>query len=325
MFGYVLPPLSELPEAEAARFQRIYCGLCHVLGNRCGPAARFVLNYDFTFLAILLLGSSELQELPELSEQSGLPKADRPRLYSQKGRCIASPVRRREYQPTNAALELAADESVILAYWQIQDGMHDFHGPKRLKYAMASGFLTPAYRRAASRCPEFDSVVRQQLEQLETLEQIQCASIDRAADTFAVLLSKAAGTIENETRRRILEQMLYHLGRWVYLIDAADDLKEDAISGNYNPVALRYQLKDGCWTVESRREFAQSLDHSVRMIATAFELWDFGVWRPILERTIYQSLFQVGKAVLDGTFRESYKKRRNHKRKNQRKAEETSA
>ena len=81
-------------------------------------------------------------------------------------------------------------------------------------------------------------------------------------------------------RRRVLEQMLYHLGRWVYLVDAADDLQKDAVSGNYNPVALRYGLRDGKWDEESRRAFARTLDHSIHMIATAFELWDFGVLAP---------------------------------------------
>ena len=103
-------------------------------------------------------------------------------------------------------------------------------------------------------------------------------------------------------RRRVLEQMLYHLGRWVYLIDAADDLEKDAASGNYNPVALRYGLTDGKWDEESRQAFARTLDHSVHMIATAFELWDFGVWRPLLESTVYTALFAVGRAVLEGTF-----------------------
>ena len=57
--------------------------------------------------------------------------------------------------------------------------------------------------------------------------------------------------VDDPIRRRVLEQILYHLGRWVYLVDAADDLKKDAASGNYNPVALRYGLKDGVWTPES--------------------------------------------------------------------------
>ena len=90
-------------------------------------------------------------------------------------------------------------------------------------------------------------------------------------------------------------------------MDAADDLRKDAAEGAYNPVALRFAITDGAWTPESRREFVATLDHSIHMIATAFELWDFGVWNAILERTFYTGLFQVGKAVLDGTFRTTRK------------------
>jgi len=282
MFGYVRPP-QDLPEEERKRFGRVYCGLCHALGERYGPQARIILNYDFTFLAILL---SETEEGPV-----------------HHGRCIAHPVHGRERLESNAALALAADESVILAYWQIRDGVEDhdwFHG---LKYRAVSGILEPAYRKAAELRPDFDESTRRQLNQLAELEREGCPSMDRAADTFAVLLQGAARSVDEPVRRRVLEQLLYHLGRWVYLVDAADDLKKDAASGSYNPVALRYELSEGVWTEESRRSFAATLDHSIHMMAAAFELWDFGIWTPILEKTLYAGLFRVGKAVLDGTFR----------------------
>ena len=138
--------------------------------------------------------------------------------------------------------------------------------------------------------------------------------MDRAADTFAVLLQGAAQAVNEPVRRRVLEQIFYYLGRWVYLVDAADDLKKDAASGNYNPVALRYGLTDGVWTEEARQSFAATLDHSIHMMATAFELWDFGVWTPVLETTLYTGLFRVGKAVLDGTFRSGGNKRETQER-----------
>lgn len=282
MYGYVRPPLASLPEEETERFRRAYCGLCHTLGRRYGTAARFILNYDFTFLAILLSQPVEGEDC--------------------KARCLVSPLRRRSFQPPNAALELAADESVILAYWQLRDGVTDhdwFHG---LKYRGVSKILEPAYREAASLRPGFDERTRRQLELLGQLEEERCSSIDRAADAFAALLGAAAQEVDDPLRRRVLEQLLYHLGRWVYLVDAADDLKKDAASGNYNPVALRFGLEGGVWTAGSRREFAATLDHSIHMMTTAFELWDFGVWTPVLESTLYTGLFQVGKAVLDGTF-----------------------
>ena len=300
MFGYVRPPLEALPQQEADRFRRAYCGLCHTLGQRYGPAARMILNYDFTYLAILL--------------------SDRTEADPCRRRCVSSPIRPRAYQPASPALELAADESVILAYWQLRDGVADHGLWKGLGYRGGAAALRFAYRRAAAARPDFDAQVRRQLAALADLEKARCPSMDAAADTFARLLAAAAAGVEDVIRRRVLEQMLYHLGRWVYLIDAADDLEKDAASGNYNPVALRYGLTDGKWDEESRRAFARTLDHSVHMIATAFELWDFGAWRPPLESTVYTGLFAVGRAVLEGTF---HRPPPREQRKKHKKAEET--
>lgn len=285
MFGYVRPPAQDLPEGELNRFRTMYCGLCHTLSRRYGQAARMILNYDFTYLAILL--------------SNGTADAENA------GRCWVSPVKKRPYLEPTAAMELAADESVILAYWQLRDGAEDHTWAAGLKYRGGAQLLEGAYRKAAAFRPEFDAAVRRQLRLLHELETAEDPSMDRAADTFAVLLSGASAEIEDPTRRRILEQILYHLGRWVYLIDAADDLKRDGESGNYNPVALRYGLKNGVWTPESRRDFALTLDHSIQRMAAAFELWDFGVWTAVLESTFYAGLFRVGHAVLDGTFRRS--------------------
>ena len=300
MFGYVRPPVQDLSQEESDRFQRMYCGLCHTLGKRYGVAAQLILNYDFTYLTILL---SEKEEGAARSK-----------------RCVVHPVHPRMFSEQSSAMELAADESVILAYWQLRDGVEDHDWLHGLKYRSLSAVLEPAYRKAAAIRPVFDETVRRQLKLLGELEAENCPSIDRAADAFAVLLSSAAKEVDDPIRQRVLEQILYHLGRWVYLVDAADDMKKDAEEGNYNPVALRFALRDGVWTPESRQEFAVTLDHSIHMIATAFELWDFGVWKPILETTFYTGLFRVGKAVLDGTFRAAT---RGEDRKKPRNVEET--
>ena len=128
MFGYVRPPLEILPQEEADRFRRAYCGLCHILGERYGPAARMILNYDFTYLAILLSDPEEAAPC--------------------RRRCVSSPVRLRAYQPATAALELAADESVILAYWQLRDGVEDHGLWKGLGYRVSAAALRGGYRNA---------------------------------------------------------------------------------------------------------------------------------------------------------------------------------
>ena len=105
-----------------------------------------------------------------------------------------------------------------------------------------------------------------------------------------------------EVKRRVLEQLLYHLGRWIYLVDAADDLEEDFSSGSYNPLIGRFRLDSGTLTEEAKETLALSLDHSIRLMAAAFELWDFGRWSGIIRSTVYEGLFLVGKSVLERTF-----------------------
>ena len=289
MFGYVRPPQERLSQASQERFRHIYCGLCHTLGRRYGAISRFILNYDFTCLAILL---SAGEKEPPLCE----------------ARCPASPFKKQCHCSGSAALELAADESVILTYWQLMDGVADHGVLKGSFYRLAAALLRPAYRKAAAFRPSFDKIVQERLAELSSLEHSRCDSLDAPADAFAGILAAAAEEVGDPVCRRVLYQLLYHLGRWVYLVDAADDLKEDAASGNYNPIALRYGLADGTMPPQVRKQFAVTLDHSIHMIATAYELWDFGCWSEILCGTIYEGLFSVGKAVLDGKFHEKRNK-----------------
>lgn len=281
MFGYVRPSLGRLSQEDTARFSAMYCGLCRALGRRCGKAASLILNYDFTFLAVLLAEGEAEDPLH--------------------GRCVVHPLQGRDYFPGNDALDLAADCSVILAWWQLKDAIAD-SGGLAAKYRSAALLLKPAYERARRSRPEFDRSTRRQLEELSRLEAERCPSMDQAADTFALLLQSAAGEVEDSVKRRVLEQMLYHLGRWIYLVDAADDLAEDFSSGSYNPLIYRYGLTEGKLTKEARESLVLSLDHSIRLIGAACELWDFGVWTPVIQATVYEGLFLVGQAVLEGTF-----------------------
>ena len=285
MFGYVRPSNDRLTEEERQTFHAAYCGLCHTLGKRNGAAGRKILSYDLTFLAMLL------------SEGGGTCEK----------RCAVHPIRKRRCACGDAAMDVAADMSVILTWWQIQDGIADHGFWSGLKYRAASWMLRRAYRKARLLRPAFDEGTRHHLKALSQLEKEKSSSIDAAADTFAQLLSGAADEVEEPVKRRVLAQMLYHLGRWIYLIDAADDLKKDAAAGSYNPLPMRYQLPGDTLTDTARQELAQTLDSSIRAMAAAFELWDFGQYDPIIESTVYQGLYAVGTAVLDGTFHQKKK------------------
>lgn len=274
--------MERLSEEERQQFSAVYCGLCRTLGERYGLSARFILNYDFAFLALLLSDAAA----PEMLHQG----------------CLAHPFKGRDHYLSNAALELAADCSVILAWWQLKDGVQDHGVLGGMKYRAAAAALASAYHKAREKRPEFDRSTQEHLQRLAELEAQRCPSMDEAADTFAQLLQGIGREVEDSVKSRVLEQMLYHLGRWIYLVDAVDDLTDDFKTGSYNPLIPRFSLTSGELTGEARETLVVSLDHSVRLIAAAFELWDFGDWSSIIRSTVYEGLFFVGKAVLEGTF-----------------------
>lgn len=287
MFGYVRPSDRRLTEEERETFRAAYCGLCHALGASYGPAGRMILNYDLTFLAMVL------------SEGGGTCEK----------RCAVHPFRKRRCACGDAAMDTAADMSVILTWWQIQDGIADHGLFQGLKYRAAALLLRRAYRKARRRQPNFDAGTQKRLTALAELEAERCPSLDRPADAFAVLLAGAAEEEPDPVRRRVLEQLLYHLGRWIYLVDAADDLKKDVKSGSYNPLVYRFHAEGGTLTAEDRAALAATLDSSVRAMAAAFELADFGPWRAIIESVVYEGLYAVGAAVLNGTFRKGRRRK----------------
>ena len=275
MFGYVRPVRQELKCKDFDLYRATYCGLCRCLRRRYGPVAPMFLSYDLTFLA-LLLWQPEEQFHPCL------------------GLCHANPLIRKPMCPDSPALEHTADASVILAWWKLKDSLQDEGLVGSIPARSLSALLYAPYRTAAKTWSSLDETARSCLAELVALEQDHCASLDRTADTFARLLQAAIPKDCSQTR--VLSQLLYHLGRWIYLIDARDDLAEDQKNGRYNPVAARYGPQGNDSALEL------TLDHSRELMGAAFQLGDFGCRRPIIENILYLGLPLVERAVFDGSW-----------------------
>ena len=94
MFGYVRPVREELKCKDFDLYRATYCGLCRELRRKYGLLAPMFLNFDFTFLALLLWPAEQ-------------------RFVPCRGRCHANPLARKEMCPADPALEAAADESTF--------------------------------------------------------------------------------------------------------------------------------------------------------------------------------------------------------------------
>jgi len=287
MFGYVRPALDRLSQEQRDAYQSAYCGLCHALGKRHGFSARLTLQYDFTFLAILLAAG----------------EGDGPRVCR---RCPAHPFRRPRPCAAGGRLDSAADQSVILTWHKLSDDVDDHGFFTGLPYRFARFWFRGAYRRAARAQPGFDDQVRKGLASLRELEGERSPQLDRAADAFANILACAARAAPCERVRRVLEQLLYHLGRWIYLMDAWDDLDEDRKAGRYNPLDARF----GGRARENRAYLETTASHSLRLAGSAAQLLELGEWTPIVENILYIGLPVVQGAVLDGRWREMRDTRR---------------
>jgi len=290
MFGYVRPCKPELRVKEYETFRAMYCGLCRTLGKRYGLLWRFLLGYDFCFMALVL------------TDAGACPCS------ACKQRCMVHPMVKRPMIDENPALDFAADATVILSYHKILDSVRDNRGLRKLAAHLLAFWAKRGYRRAWQYEPELAQVTREGLDRLYEEEQAQCDSLDRAADCFAGILRKAGDWAQDPAARRILGEAFYHTGRWVYILDAWDDLEEDVASGNYNPIRCRFAL-NGKPDDAVRETVEQTLEDSAAACAAAVELLELPRFGEIVRNVVYLGMPGMMKDVFSGKL--NGRKRRN--------------
>ncbi len=281
MFGYIRPERGELKIKEYELFRGVYCGLCHALGRRCGFAARFTVNYDFTFLALLTSRAGQT--------------------CTCRKRCIANPLRRRGCCESTE-IDAAADYSLILTWWKLRDALEDGSLKEKLAARAAMAFLRRGYKKAAARLPDFSESTRRHLSDLTTLERGRESSIDKTADCFAAILAAVSDGEQDDIRRRALHQIFYHTGRIVYILDAVDDLEEDMKKDLYNPLRYRFSLSGRGLSAEEKETIRITLQHSMNMLGSAFELLENNPWTEVLGNIIYLGIPAACDQVLAGTW-----------------------
>lgn len=218
MFGYVMVNWETLSQEERKRFRAYYCGLCRALGNRYGATGRLALSFDMTFLAALL---SSLYE---------------PETRQGRGRCMVHPNKPHDYLE-NPFVDYAADMTIALAYHKALD---DWRDDKRLAGKSQARLLQTRYRRIQSLYPRQLEAIRQAMEQLGALEKENCQAIDPPANASGAMLGEIF-VYKKDMWSDTLRQTGSALGRFIYLMDAYDDLEADIKKGRYNPLTAMSQ------------------------------------------------------------------------------------
>ena len=213
MFGYIVANSEILSEEDKQRYKAVYCGLCHALKERHGQFGRMTLNYDMTFLILVLTSLYE----PEMS------KGDE--------RCIVHPCAKHCFH-TNEITEYASDMNVALAYLNQLDNWHDDKNLLSLIYAR---ILKRRYLKISKKYPRQCEAMEGCIARLSELEKTGEQNPDAGARYFGELMGEIFAFREDRWAQQ-LRAMASSLGEFIYIMDAVIDLPKDMKKRRYNPL-----------------------------------------------------------------------------------------
>ena len=218
MFGYVKTDIPNMYVKDTVLYKAMYCGLCKGIGKCCGNKGRLVLNYDLTFLSVLLHNLCDLDV--KITRQ----------------RCIIHHIRKRPVAIPDSLTDRIAALNVILAYHKLNDDVVDNN-----KGRAKRSFFKSCYKKAKKHEPNLDSIVKNRYDELLKYEKMGCNSVDMSADPFGNMMKEVVRELIGEEKfTEQVGELAYNLGKWIYLIDALDDFDKDIKGNNFNVFVNAY-------------------------------------------------------------------------------------
>lgn len=211
MFGYVSAHKPELRMREFYKYKAYYCGLCKVLREKYGFLGQVTLTYDMTFLVILLTSLYESE------------------MKQEEHRCIVHPAKKQKML-WNEVTEYAADMNIILTYYKLLD---DWEDEKSKVGYIGQRAYRKAFRELKQQYPEKCEVIRNCLERLHQCEEQNEENMDIVARCFGELMGELF-VYKKDVWEETLRTMGFYLGKFIYILDAYDDVEKDMEKNNYN-------------------------------------------------------------------------------------------
>ena len=221
MFGYVNADKKEMTDEERSTYQAYYCGLCRELKRQAGAGAQICLNYDITFLAILLSGLYEPDEVTEPF------------------RCRLHPTKKRFFHESEV-MQYAASMNIVLSYYKFLDDYQDDHKTSRKKIANR---FEPVVKRVCEEYPRQTQAIEDFVRDLSDAEYRQEDNLTVLSALSGDMLGELFCYKEEDVWNESLRSMGYYLGKFIYLLDAYDDMEKDRKNHSFNPM-LRAIDKD---------------------------------------------------------------------------------
>ena len=263
MFGYVKVNKMDLTYREYEHYRGYYCGLCKCLKDNHGEISRLSLNYDITFLVLVL--TSVYKPKSKVIEEG----------------CITNPFKKKK-KIINEITEYAASMNVLLAYYKLEDNLKDDKG---LKDIISYNLYKNKLKRAYEKYPKKAEIIKEQLDILYNLEMQKNTNIDLVSNTFGNLMSEIFAYKEDEYESE-LRSIGFNKDKYIYLLDAYEDLDKDYKKGRYNPF-IDY--------IDKKEELKQRVDKLISlclgMLSNSIDRLNLKMNTGIIENIVYSGVY----------------------------------
>lgn len=221
MFGYVIINKPEMKFKEFDAYHSYYCGLCRVLKEKYGLTGQMTLSYDMTFVVLLLSGLYE------------------PVTETGESKCAAHPFEK-HCTRRNCFTEYAADMNILFSYYKCMDDWKDEKKYTKLAYGK---LLEKAFHKAEAKYCDKAKRIQKLMQRMKDGEKNNCDDIDAMSGLFGEIMAEIMVYKEDEWQE-ILHKMGFFLGKFIYLMDAYEDIEKDRQQNNYNPLYKLYEGPD---------------------------------------------------------------------------------
>ena len=278
MFGYVKTDVPNMFVKDTVLYKAMYCGLCKGIGKSTGLKGRFCLNYDLTFLSILAHNLLDIDVAIE------------------KQRCVLHTIRKRPIAVSDELTERIGALNVILAYHKLNDNVLD-----EKKGRAKRSFFKSSYKKAKRKEPIFDTIVREEYNELIKYEKKNTDSIDMSSDPFGNMMKRIFREILKDKSTEFTDNLAYYLGKWIYLIDAIDDFDKDKKKKNFNVFVNLYpEIVDKMTLIkEKNSELGQIFGQLINDIFKMSEKLEYKFNHDLIDNILRRGIFVQTKSVME--------------------------
>lgn len=283
MFGYINVNKDTLEKGQFGMWNTFLCGMCMSLKAEYGNRARLTAGWDINFYNLLFHAVTETPAKIEMAK------------------CASSPIKKRSIMQRDYITDRLATANMLLIYFNAVDDAQD--GDASFKKRAVLSTLKKPFEKARQNAPQLFDKLKTLYEKLLVAEKKNNGNVDEVCDYSAEMsVAVAEYVLQDQFKNNhYLRWLCYNLGKWVYLIDALDDLKKDFKTNSYNVLYawLGKPQKPDSFVKDNREELEFLFYSTLNKTAESFNDMQLKSYVCVLKNVIYDNMRKKTQEIFD--------------------------